>query len=98
MTKYYLEVLKPNISICIDSDISYYHQYEVSDVILIYMYPDKGPKVILGSNAEYDAIFTIDWNKPPSARLSIAGCLTKGYIADISINVERQDKLKKLGI
>ncbi len=97
MTKYYLEVLKPNISICIDSDISYYHQYEVSDVILIYMYPDKGPQVILG-NTEYDAVFTIDWNKPSSARLSIAGCLTKGYIADISINVERQDKLKKLGI
>ena len=77
MTKYYLEVLKDDVSICLDTDIRHYHQFEIGDIINIHMYSDKGPKVVFGGYTEYDAEFTIDWTKTSSARLSIAGCITK---------------------
>ena len=97
MTKYYLEVLK-EISICLDSDVRYYHHFEVGDIININMYSDKGPKVVFGGWSEYDAEFTIHWDKTTSARLSVAGCITKGYLADVTKNVQRDEKLKTLGI
>ena len=98
MTKYYLEVLKDNVSICLDSDIRYYHQFEIGDIINIHMYSDKGPKVVFGGYAEYDAEFTLDWTKTCSARLSIAGCITKGILVDITSQVDRNFKLEQLGI
>jgi hypothetical protein len=98
MTKYYLQVLKDNLSICLDTDIRHYHQFEIGDIINIHMYSDKGPKVVFGGYAEYDAEFTLDWNKTSSARLSVAGCITKGILADITKNIHRDEKLKSLGI
>ena len=88
MTKYYLQVLKDNLSICLDTDIRHYHQFEIGDIINIHMYSDKGPKVVFGGYAEYDAEFTLDWNKTSSARLSVAGCITKGYLVDITSQVD----------
>ena len=38
MTKYYLEVLKDDVSICLDTDIRHYHQFEIGDIINIHMY------------------------------------------------------------
>ena len=98
MAKYYLQVLKDNLSICLDIDIRHYHQFEIGDIINIHMYSDKGPKVVFGGHAEYDAEFTLDWNKTSSARLSVAGCITKGILADITKNIHRDEKLKSLGI
>lgn len=98
MTKYYLEVLKDNVSICLDSDIRYYHQFEIGDIINIHMYSDKGPKVVFGGYAEYDAEFTLDWDKRNSARLSIASCIDKGILVDITSQVDRNFKLEQLGI
>ena len=98
MTKYYLSVLKDNVSICLDSDIRHYHQFKIGDIINIHMYSDKGPKVVFGGYAEYDAEFTLDWTKTSSDRLSIAGCITKGYLVDITKQVDRDFKLKQLGI
>ena len=98
MTKYYLQVLKDNLSICLDTDIRHYHQFEIGDIINIHMYSDKGPKVVFGGHAEYDAEFTLDWNKTSSARLSVAGCITNGILADITKNIHRDEKLKSLGI
>ena len=98
MTKYYLSVLKDNVSICLDSDIRHYHQFKIGDIINIHMYSDKGPKVVFGGYDEYDAEFTLDWTKTSSARLSIAGCITKGYLVDITKQVDRDFKLKQLGI
>lgn len=103
MTKYYLEVLKDNVSICVDSDVQYYHQFKVGDVIPIHMYSDKGPKVVFGSteydrSVEYNAEFTLDWDKTCSARLTVASCITKGVLVDITKNVNRDEKLKTLGI
>jgi hypothetical protein len=103
MTKYYLEVLVDNLSICVDSDVQYYHQFKVGDVIPIHMYSDKGPKVVFGSteydrSVEYDAQFTLDWDKRMSARLTVAACIAKGYMVDVTKNIHRDEKLEQLGI
>ena len=98
MTKYYLEVMREGVSICLDTDVQYHHRFEVGDVIPIHMYSDRGPKVVFGGRVEYDAQFTIDWDKTTSVRLTVASCITKGYLVDITKGVERQEKLKSLGI
>lgn len=98
MTKYYLEVLREGVSICLDTDVQYHHRFEVGDVIPIHMYSDRGPKVVFGGRVEYDAQFTIDWDKTTSVRLTVASCITKGYLVDITKGVQRQEKLKSLGI
>jgi len=97
MTVYYLEVLTDNVSICLDTDVSYHYKYKVGDIITIHMYSDKGPKVSFGT-IEYDAIFTLDWEKNVSSRWSIVGCMGKGCLVDITKNIERQNKLKQIGI
>jgi hypothetical protein len=98
MTKYYLQVLKDNITICLDTDVSYHHEYVVGDIITIHMYSNKGPKVSFGGGVEYNAEFTLDWNKAGGVRLSVVSCINKGYLADITKNIERQNKLKLIGI
>ncbi len=98
MTKYYLEVMKSGVSICLDTDVHYHHHFKVGDIIPIHMYSNKGPKVVFGGYTEYDAEFTIDWDKTSSARLSVAGCITKGYLVDVTKGVNRQEKLNQLGI
>jgi hypothetical protein len=98
MTKYYLEVMREGVSICLDTDVQYHHRFEVGDVISIHMYSDKGPKVVFGGYTEYDAEFTLDWNKALGVRLTVASCITKGYMVDITKNVYRDEKLKSLGI
>jgi len=98
MTKYYLEVMREGVSICLDTDVHYHHHFKVGDIIPIHMYSDKGPKVVFGGYTEYDAEFTIDWDKTSSARLSVAGCITKGYLVDVTKGVNRQEKLNQLGI
>jgi hypothetical protein len=62
------------------------------------MYSDKGPKVVFGGRIEYDAEFTIDWDKGYSDRLSVITAISKGYLVDVTKGVERQEKLKSLGI
>ena len=96
--KYYLEVVKWGISICLDTDVRYYHEFEIGDIINIHMYSDKGPKVVFGGRIEYDAEFTLDWDKAFSVRLTMASCITKGYLVDVTKNVHRDEKLKSLGI
>ena len=98
MTKYYLEVMREGVSICLDTDVQYHHRFNVGDVIPIHMYSDKGPKVVFGGRVEYDAEFTLDWDKAFSVRLEVASCITKGYLVDITKNVHRDEKLKSLGI
>ena len=108
MTNYYLEVMREGVSICLDTDVQYHHQFNVGDVIPIHMYSDKGPKVVFGGYSEYDAEFTLDWDKvffknckdmnSFSVKLTVASCITKGYLVDITKSVHRQEKLKQLGI
>ena len=98
MTKYYLEVMREGVSICLDTDVQYHHHFKVGDIIPIHMYSDKGPKVVFGVYTEYDTQFTLDWDKKTSARLSIANLITKGYLVDVTKNLERDIKLNQLGI
>ena len=98
MTKYYLEVMREGVSICLDTDVHYHHQFKIGDVIPIHMYSDKGPKVVFGGYSEYEAEFTLDWDKAFSVRLTVASCITKGYLVDVTKGVNRQEKLNQLGI
>ena len=35
--KYYLQIVKDNVSILVDSDVGYYHQFKIDDVIEVVM-------------------------------------------------------------
>ena len=111
MTKYYLEVVKDNVSICLDSDIQHHHNFNIGDIILV-EYDIKGktamqmvPTLIFDEICMSYSItcgiylpFKIDWDNICSTRLSIDGCITKGYMVDVTKNVNRDEKLKTLGI
>lgn len=98
MNRHYLEVVKEGLSIEIDSDINYHHQFKIGDIIDINMYPYKNinsNKVLFGT-VEYNAIFTLDWTKTSSVRLDVNSCITKGYLRDITIQKVREKKLEQL--
>lgn len=97
MTIYYLQVLQPDISICLDFDTNYHHHYHVGDIIKIHMYSDKGPQVPFGF-VEYDAKFTYKWSEISSRNLTISSLISLGFMADITKMIHRQEKLSQLGI
>jgi hypothetical protein len=97
MTKYYLQVLDKDLSICIDSDVNYYHEFAVGDILTIEMWSDRGPKIKFGK-VEYDAVFTWKWNTLSSKRLTIAVAISSGILVDVTVSVVRESKLKSLGI
>ena len=98
MSKYYLQIVKDNVSILADSDIGYYHHFKIDDVIEVVM--DVG--ISLNINGwiiqKFVARFTIDWDKKDYQQLSIASAVMKGYMIDITKSVERNNKLDELGI
>ena len=100
MSKYYLQVVKDNVSILADSDIGYYHQFKIDDVIEVVMSDNLG--ISLNINGwiiqKFGAKFTIDWDKFDRQELSIASAVMKGYMIDITKGVERNNKLDELGI
>jgi hypothetical protein len=55
------------------------------------MYSDKAT-VVFGT-VEYDAKFILDWNKSQSDRLTIHLCITKGYLKDVTVQVDRDRRL-----
>ena len=103
MTKYYLEVVKNNVSICLDTDVQYHHEFNIGDIILV-EYDINGKTTLIfdvmsmSYSITFGAEFKIDWDKTCSTRLSIAGCITRGYMVDVTKNVQRDEKLKTLGI
>ncbi len=102
MTKYYLEVIKDNVSICLDSDIGHHHEFKVGDIILV-EYDIKSTILRFdGMSIQYSIThspeFWLDWDKTASARLTVAGCITRGYMVDVTKNVDREWKLNQLGI
>ena len=98
MTKYYLQILVEGLSIEIDSDLHYHYHYHPGDIVEIYMYSDKGPKLRFGRHWEYDAIFTHHWDSPKSKKFTIAGAIVEGFVSDVTKMVGRGEKLAKLGI
>lgn len=98
MVNYYFEVMKDNVSICLDSDIGYHHHFKIGDVLLIIMDDDLGITLKNDWIEVVNPSFTLDWDKTCSARLSTASCINKGVMVDITKNVDRDFKLKQLGI
>jgi len=94
----YLEVMKDNVSICLDSDIDYYHHFKIGDILLIKMDNNLGITLEHGWIEVVNPSFTLDWDKTCSVRLSTASCIHKGVMVDITKNVDRDFKLKQLGI
>lgn len=98
MTTYYLQVLTTNVSIMIDTDINCFHHFQIGDIIKVGMKLDKGPTVNFDCWSITDPQFTLDWDKRSSTKLSIAGCIQRGVMMDISTQIERDKKLKELGL
>jgi len=100
MSKYYLQVVKDNVSILVDSDLGYHHHFKIDDVIEVVM--DDNLEVSLNIHGwiiqKFGARFTIDWDKFDRQELSIASAVMKGYMIDITKGVERNKKLDELGI
>jgi hypothetical protein len=95
---YYFEVIKDNVSICLDSDIGYHHHFKVGDILLIIMNEDLGITLKHGWIEVVNPSFKLDWDKTCSARLSTASCIDKGVFVDITKKVDRNFKLSQLGI
>ena len=98
MSKYYLQVVKDNVSVLVDSDLGYHHHFKIDDVIEVVMDDNLG--ISLNINGwiiqRFGARFTIDWDKFDRQELSIASSVMKGYMIDITKGVERDNKLKEL--
>jgi hypothetical protein len=97
MTKYYLEVASDKLSICLDTDINYYHHFKLGDLLLI----EFGLDTVLlkfGHMTIKNPEFTENWDSIKSSILSISSCVSSGRLVDVSLQVERQDKLKQLGL
>jgi hypothetical protein len=95
--KYYLQIVKDNVSILA---VGYYHQFKIDDVIEVVMDDNLG--ISLNINGwiiqKFGARFTIDWDKFDLQELSIASAVMNGYMIDITKGVERNKKLDELGI
>jgi hypothetical protein len=87
---HYLKVNREKISICLDSDINYYHHYKVGDIIQIEVGPELGVK--LHPYGIENPLLTMDWNEILSARVPIGRLLEIGHLIDVTKVVNR-DKL-----
>jgi hypothetical protein len=96
---YYLEVIKEGLSICLDSDINFYHHYQIGDVIKI-DYSASNREVfinspIINSKFKFDG-FTVDWGKVNQKKLPINSCINSKYIVDITKQIIRNEKLNEI--
>ena len=96
--RYYLQIVKDNVSILADSDVGYYHQFKIDDVIEVVMNDDLGISLNINGWIIQNPRFTIDWDKKDYQQLSIASAVMNGYMMDITKGVERNKKLEQLGI
>ena len=98
--KYYLQIVKDNVSILVDSDVGYHHHFKIDDVIEVVMDDNLGVSLNIHGCVirKFGARFTIDWDKKDYQQLSIASSIMKGYMIDITKGVERNRKLDELGV
>ena len=96
--RYYLQIVKDNVSVLVDSDVGYYHQFKIDDVIEVVMNDDLGISLNIHGWIIQNPRFTIDWDKKDYQQLSIASAVMNGYMMDITKGVERNKKLEQLGI
>jgi hypothetical protein len=97
---YHLQVLKKGVSVLLDSDINYFHHFDVDDIISIEYTIDSLSIIKLNSNSMVikSPYFVINWDSSESLNLSISGLILENYISDITEMVLREEKLNLLGI
>jgi hypothetical protein len=92
---YYLEVISEGLSVCLDSDVNFYHHYKIGDVIKIDYKLNEAYLHFNNWCFKYDS-FTIDWGKVNQKRLSVSSCINSKYIIDITKQIEREEKINKI--
>jgi hypothetical protein len=110
---YYLEVLKP-VSVGIpwnhnitrvdntpSIDTSLKYKWDVGEIVTIKVITDKVSlfRCFIG-DIEFDSLkeFVVDRGSPRRRVLNVMECLEEGYLIDITTQLEREEKLKELGI
>jgi|688.fasta_scaffold1752568_2 hypothetical protein len=98
MIKYYLEIVKENIFIELDSKTN--HQFQIGDLFLIeydltktVLTLNKSGEIIKFNNPSFLIIKGYE-----SFNLSIAVAITQGYIVDVTLQINRNKKLNQLGL
>ena len=95
--KYYLQIVKDNVSILVDSDVGYHHHFKIDDVIEVVMDDNLGVSLNIHGCVIQNPIFTVIQSAIPNG-FTIASVVMKGYMIDITKEVERNRKLDELGI
>jgi hypothetical protein len=101
----FIEVIKEDLCLLIDSDISYYHTFKIGDIIEQNIYDVKlNEKTILlrGDYTKEIVQYTIRnakfYGVPVSARVNIYKLMEFGYVLDITKLMLRNKKIEELGI
>lgn len=100
---YYFEVLVDNLSVCLDEETAYFHKFNKGDIIEYYYkknYINLEVAMIKINVGEFlfDR-FVVNWDKIHSWSSSlITEFIEKGMVADVTKQVERDQKLKQLDI
>ena len=102
----YFEIIKEGISICLDSDINYYHHFKVGEMICISNYYNPTLEYIV-NNTKWNMNFKFEyfkknWDSTNHQNWTIPECAYQGYFKDITEGVVlsriREQKLKEIGI
>ena len=103
----YFEIIKEGISICLDSDINYYHHFEVGEILCISNYFNPTLEYIINKDSKWKTChkfeyFVREWSSTNSQNWTIPSCIYQGYFKDVTEGVVlsrvRERKLKEIGI
>ena len=107
MIKIY-EVVVKDLSVLIDSDRGYYHHFNIGDILQFkiklrddFKKEDKEYPILilnLGEHELYNPSIIINWSKSNWKKIDIYEAVSKVLIVDITTKMNREFKLKKLGI
>ena len=103
----YFEIIKEGISICLDSDIRYYHHFEIGEVICIsnYYYPTL--EYIINKTHKWNIKyrfdhFSKDWSSINHQRWTIPECVYHEYFKEVDecniLSNIRELRLEEIGI
>lgn len=104
--KYY-EIMKDGISICLDTDVDYFHHFKVGEMICISNYYNPTLEYIVDKNSKWDMKAKFEhlsknWSSTNHQKWTIPECAYQGYFKDVTEGVVlsrvRERKLKEIGI
>lgn len=100
MSLYYIHINTDRLSLELDSDINYHLDFKPGDILTIESNANKF--MICELNGErigyYENNLKLDYDKSLSASITISKAIELKLASDITKMVERNEKLKKLGI